>query len=127
VHSRSPLNSKTSEDPPPAWALALIAEIRSLRETIEQQTSSLRRVDRVQLAHLLPVLGATFGSELFTVAEVFEADSAGLRLVCEGFNEKKLGQLLARAKRHRRPIAGLVVTAEGKEGHVILWKVAASL
>jgi hypothetical protein len=81
----------------------------------------LTREDRRVLARLLPVLGATFGSEGFSSRDVVEDTSPALQLAAQGLSVKSIGRLLARAE--GLGIDGLMVVRQGTECHVTLWSV----
>jgi hypothetical protein len=90
---------------------------------LSRRVSPLSRSDVDRLAKILPVCGATFGSELFAMREVTASASPGLRLVCKGLSTKQLGKLFRRGE--GRPIGGFVVVRDGVEDHVILRRVLA--
>jgi hypothetical protein len=100
----------------------LIAEVRGLRADLTRdRRPALSREDRARLARLLPVIGATLGPDLFLTAELFERDSAALRLVLAGLTVKQLGRLLRRAV--DTPIDGYLVVREAVEAGAVVWRV----
>jgi hypothetical protein len=103
---------------------ALLDSLTSRVEAIEQRlnASPLRRADREALSRILPVLGATFGANMFLAAECITHDAAALRLVLAGLGTRSLGKLFGRANGH--PVGGYVVRFEGaKEEGAKLWAV----
>ena len=111
----------------------LIDEVKGLRadlaETVwhmhmphgeSQIRSPLTRADRLQLGRLLPVVAGVFGSEPFLSRDLFEHDSAALRLVCRGRNARRLGRLFQRAA--GQVVDGLMVERAGVELGAILWR-----
>lgn len=105
---------------------ALVTGQQRIIALLEQQRrpSRLTRCDREQLARVLPVIVAAFGSELFTVREVYEHDSAGLRLVLAGVSRKQLGRLLQRAE--GAIVDGFAVQRDGSEVGAVLWRILAT-
>jgi hypothetical protein len=98
---------------------ALAVRVEALEHRLN--TSPLRREDRETLRRILPVSGATFGSELFLASEAVASGDAALVLVLAGMNGRRLGRLLRRG--NSVPVAGYVVRASGTEGGAVLWSV----
>ena len=120
------LSLKESENSIADLLQQLVAEVRALRRDLIRQRSAgstLSRDDRAVLDQLLPVIGATFGSELFNSAEVCEREATGLRLVLGGLNVRQLGRLLRRAA--GTPLDGYLVERQGTEAGATLWRRAA--
>ena len=82
---------------------------------------SVSRADRMVLDRLLPAIGGSIGSELFSSAEIIEHDAVALRLVCAGLPVKQLGRLLRRAA--DVPVSGYMVQRQGTEAGAVLWRV----
>lgn len=108
----------------------LVAEVKGLRADLMERNqdtrpgilnSALSRADRALLARLLPTIGGAFGSELFLTRELFESESAALRLVLRGLNAKQVGRLLRRAE--GQTIDGYLIQREGLELRAVLWRV----
>lgn len=102
----------------------MLAELRANRQLLERQrpeSSTLGRADRDRLPRLLPVLGATFGSEMWTAREALAHESVDLRLLTSGLSARALGGLCKPAA--NISIAGLCVTAEAEEAGATLWSV----
>ncbi len=100
----------------------LRGELRALRADVARLRGAprLSRMDVARLSRLLPVIGAVHGSELFTSAEVIEADAPGLRLVTAGLTPRRLGRLLRRAA--GVPVAGYAVERVAVEAGACLWR-----
>jgi hypothetical protein len=108
----------------------VVLELQELRARVERleaaQCRSLTRDDTALLRRLLPVLAATFGSDvLFTTKEIKRSDHAGLQLVTRDVSARRLGKLLARAC--GQAIAGYTVARVGEESHRVLWRVLGAL
>ena len=106
----------------------VLAELRAIRVLLEQRQQppsppTLSREDRGRLSRLLPAVGATLGSELFTSSDLVEHESAALRVVCVDLTAKQLGRLLRRAA--GTPIGGYLVERQGVEAGAVLWRVVA--
>jgi hypothetical protein len=118
------------DDTPAELLRQLVAEQRQTNTTLDlirqalerQQHSPLSRADRVRLARVLPAVAGAIGSELFLTHELFESDSAALRVALRGLNTRKVGRLLGRAE--GTPIGGLVVERVTSEAGAIVWRVA---
>ena len=103
----------------------IVSELRAVRQCLAQRRPShLTRDDRRKLGMILPVIAATFGSELFTVREVFEHASAGLRIVLAESTRKQLGRLLQRAE--GAIVDGFTVQRDGVEVGAVLWRILAT-
>ncbi len=102
---------------------ALFEEVRAIRRLLEerQTPSSLSRQDRAALGRILPAIGGTFGSQWFACRDLFEEDSAALRLVLAGYNTKKVGQLFRRGE--GQVVDGYVVKQGQRELNAALWRV----
>jgi hypothetical protein len=113
-------------DPIEVWQAVLI-ELRAIRQALEQprRPSHLTRTDRDRLAKILTAIAGAIGSELFLVRELFEHESAGLRLVLADLNAKQLGRLLQRAE--GAIVGGFTVQRDGSECGSVLWRVLATL
>lgn len=79
----------------------ILAELRRIRQLLEVQAEaprapvcSLSRADRSLLAHLLPAVAGSLGSELFCTAELFESNHAAVRIGTAGI-ESTTGRPLA--------------------------------
>ena len=83
--------------------------------------TTLNRSDRDVLARLLPAIGGKFGSERFRICELFESDSPALRVVLKGVKRSVVGQMFRRSE--GQPIDGYVVTRDGEEFRVGVWRV----
>jgi hypothetical protein len=109
----------------------LIAEVKGLRADLSVRgqvlncpradISSLSRADLALLGRLLPAIGGALGSEAFLARDLFEHESAALRLVRRGLNAKRIGRLLHRAEGHA--IDGYLIERAGVELGAILWRV----
>lgn len=111
-----------------ATALDLLRElvagqqrIIQLLERPQRPASGLTRADRVMLAKLLPVIGGALGSDPFLARDLYEHESAGLRLVLRGLTAQRLGKLFQRAE--GQVIDRYVVERAGDELHTTLWRV----
>jgi hypothetical protein len=106
-----------------ALLLEVLDELRLIRAELagQRRPSHLTREDRDRLATMLPAIGGAFGSELFLVRELFEADAAAVRLVLRGFTPKRVGRLLQRGE--GQVIDGYLVQRGGLEVHVVLWRI----
>jgi hypothetical protein len=117
----------------------LVAELKGLRADLAQsvdfsrrrenlptsggctRVQVLSRADLALLGRLLPAIGGVFGSDEFAVRELFERDSAALRLVLSGLNGIRIGRLFQRAV--DIPISSYLVERAGVELHAALWRV----
>ena len=121
----APLLTMTVQDRPIAVSAPVDDVVRLLCELLDVQrrmlavlerpprAPQLTRQDRAVLARLLPVLGATFGSEPFSSRDALEDDTSALRLVTTGMSAKSIGRLLARGD--GLAIDGLMVRRQGAE------------
>jgi hypothetical protein len=109
----------------------LLVEIRGLRADLNTHVkvgkayrsgTLLSRSDLALLGRLLPVIGATVGSEPFLVRDLFEHPSAALRLVFRKLNTRQVGRLLRRAE--GQAVDGYLVEQTGDELGAKLWRVA---
>ncbi|MBA3638416.1 MAG: hypothetical protein M3541_19510 [Acidobacteriota bacterium] len=105
----------------PAGEQAMLAELRAIRRLLEanRQQPAPSRADRAALTRVLPVLAATFGSEIWTAGEALSHSSIDLRIVLDGVSAKRLGRLLRRAI--GQDVDGLTVASEGTESGARLW------
>jgi hypothetical protein len=110
----------------------LVAEVKGLREDlaavqraaqppITDRLSVLSRADLELLGRLLPPIGAVCDPPEFAVRELFEKDSAELRLVLRGLNGIRVGRLFQRAA--GQVVNGYMVERAGAELHASLWRV----
>jgi hypothetical protein len=115
----------------------LVAEVKGLRADLvslrrdivptsgqisfRKEIPALSRADVALLGRLLPAIGGVFGSDDFAVRELFEKDSAALRLVLSGLNGIRIGRLFQRAV--DIPISSYLVERAGVELHAALWRV----
>jgi hypothetical protein len=107
----------------------LVAEVRGLRADVAARKSvtdrlsiSLSRVDVSLLGRLLPAIGGALGSDEFAVRELFERDSAALRLLLPGLTGIRIGRLFQRAE--GQVIDGyLIERTGGRELNTALWRV----
>ena len=99
----------------------LLAELQAIRRLLEDRPrpAALSRADRARLARLLPVIGASFGSEPFASRDVF--DDAGARVVLRGCSSKAIGKLLGQGV--GVPINGSLIERAGVEIGIALWRV----
>ena len=100
---------------------AELANVLARLGAVEARIAStpLCRADWIALTRILPVLGATFGSELFLAREAVTHPAPGLRLVLGDMSARRLGRLLRRAD--GAPVSGYIVRASGMEAGAVLW------
>jgi hypothetical protein len=105
--------------------LALLVEMRGLRQDLARDgrpAPTVSRADRAVLGRLFPPVGGVFGSDEFLIRELFEKDSAALRLVLNGLTSIRIGRLFQRAE--GQVIDGyLVERTGGRELNTALWRV----
>jgi hypothetical protein len=103
------------------WVCRGLADRRARLEAIEHRLShsTLRREDREALGRILPVLGATFGGDLFLASECITHHAPGLRLVLAGMNARRLGRLLRGGA--GVAVDGYMVSASGTEAGAVIW------
>jgi hypothetical protein len=129
VESRSlrtaPSARATLPDPIEALLRQLVEGQRRIIALLERQRppSHLTRADRDRLATILPVIGATLGSEPILTRDVLEDDAPALRLVLKGISARSLGRLLQRAE--GAVIGGHTVQRAGVDAGAVVWRVLA--
>jgi hypothetical protein len=104
----------------------LIDEVKGLRADLaarvhDTNPGSLCRADLARLGRLLPAIGGALGSAVFLARDLFEHESAALRLVLRGLNAKRVGRLLQRAE--GQVVNGHLVERAGVELNTALWRV----
>lgn len=77
---------------------AVAARLAVLEAIEERRRSRLTRQDRRVMAALWPVIGGSFGPELFQAVHLVESDDVNLRLAIDGRSVKRLAHLLVRAE-----------------------------
>lgn len=104
----------------------LVVEVRGLRSDLGRDrkarfSATLSRADCAVLSRLLPAIGGALGSEPFLARDLFDHESAALRLVLSGLNAKRIGRLFQRGD--GQAIDGYLVERAGDELHTTLWRV----
>jgi hypothetical protein len=105
---------------------AVLDELRAIRLALAERQRPplhLTRADRDRLAAILPVIGATLGSEPILTRDVLEDDAPALRLVLKGISARSLGRLLQRAE--GAVIGGYTVQRAGVDAGAVVWRVLA--
>ena len=105
---------------------ALEATVVNLRLQVQAlhargSASPLSQADQDTLGRLVPVVVAERGSRNFTVKELLQAPTPGLKLVLGDSSSRRLGKLLARGE--GTVIATYMIEKIGTEGHAAIWRI----
>jgi hypothetical protein len=103
---------------------ARVAALEQADQTANRRSdhSAERHSDaRQRLAAILPVVAATFGSDLFLVSELFQSSAPALMFILQHETRRELGQLFARFV--DQPIGDFVVKRCGHEHKVAVWMI----